>query len=339
MRRSGRLDFLKVSFVEAVGDAYENREGEWEDPDSLNEGKERNARLNIVAFGGIVLLVMALGALYLRFSPSPSLSSLTGQEVASVEGAEVRLSEFVEDSSMEELQDAALEAIRGFMEAESLADSTAFLVGGDQQLPLLQDYYGRPENRFPKGFQKVVKVVPNAIAEFFYFAIFAADHDEVVHQFIALESGDQMRVDWACSVSYGELSYHDFSAQKPEKSQKMRFMIQPEVVKPTKGPVIQLEELDPSEFDDEFDREDPQPFALLTDLNGEIQFRAKIAPEAQKCMDLLKALHGRKMRLPVQLRLVWDQDGQYPKVTALDHLWWFDYPLLAKSEPPIDWDQ
>jgi len=248
---------------------------------------------------------------------------------------DIKFSEFLENSTMSELEDAAIDVTRSFMEAQNLDEATHFMVGGDKRLPFLREFYSRSENSFPKGFKKVIKTYPNSIVGIFYFSVFVHDQEETVHQFIAVPAGEKMLIDWACSVAYGDLSKEAFFTQKPDTPTSMRFFAEPQPEQVGKKSTIQVEELEPF-GPRKIDPESSSKFLRLSDLNAEDVFRVRVSPECKKCLRLFQFLKAKSLRLPVQLKLVWNHEVQCPEISSLEHIWWFDFEMIGPTAAPSE---
>ena len=58
------------------------------------------------------------------------------------------------------------------------------------------------------------------------------------------------------------------------------------------------------------------------------EIRAKVAPDATKCLAFLRNLARDPQGVPVQIQVAWDREADAPEITALEHVWWFDYEWL-----------
>lgn len=335
--KSGNLDFVKTSLEKAASGSPQDLEEKWNDGETSDDGEREGSKRFVIALAVFVLLLAVMGVLFLMFGESSGSDSPTVQASADPQ-AVTKLSDFLENSTMEELEESAVKAIRGFMESETLAKSTEYIVGGSKRANLLEEFYGRPENSFPNGFKKVLKKIPNTISGVFYFAVFATDQNDVIHQFVVVPVGEKMRVDWACSVAYGEFSKEAFFEKKPDSPANMRFFVEPAPKPLRQNSNIQLVELETFGLDP-IKSTYPEPsdqFLRLTDLNAEVSFSARISPKAHKCLGLLRLLQAKPSRLPVQLKLVWNSELQCPEITSLEYIWWFDPEGITLTSSPFD---
>lgn len=329
LEKSGALSYAATPFSDALIKNPEDEEREW-DSNADPAGKEErdfmtSARLR--GFIAVIVLVGILGFAYLRFflpdgGSESRMAAMENQEQLS----NIRFSDFLENSTYGELRAESIDLSRGFMEAGSLDEATQFILGGRERLPALQEFYGRSEESFPKGFKSVKKVIPNALAGIFYFIVFASDLEDQIHQLIVVPAGEKMLIDWACSVGYGPMSVEKFFETKPTTPVRFRFFVGRDLPRIAKNSSLMsfpfyIEGLERSL------RETPR-FFRLTDTEEEESFYARISPSAARAMGLYYRLSWTSETVPVQLQLVWNQDLGYPEVVEVKRFWWFDYEFV-----------
>ena len=225
-----------------------------------------------------------------------------------------------------EFGEAALETAKRFVEAKDLNQAAQYIVGGKDRLEFLEEFYSRPGESFPNGFKKVVKNIPNSLSGIPYFLVVVKDLDGNSHRFVVMPREDGMLIDWAFSVAYGELSGEELSPQNLGSPKLVRLIAIPSSVVPET-------ELIPDEIASKI-KIPRSTFLRLTDVTGEESFYALIAPEAEKCHTLASKLASHRGQLPVQLRVVWNDDFDCLEIKSLESIWWFDFELVTPGLPP-----
>ena len=329
--KSGALSFAGSPMAEALSQNKEAGDKEWDqipgaEPLDKAEVEFKNSAL-LRGWVAAILLLGALGAAYLKFLRVGGTSTENaGPTVLKEPQPQIQFSDFLEESSYDDLEAQSVSAVRGFLDADSLEEASHYILGGEQRLEELVEFYSRPEERFPGAFKKLDKVIPNAIGGIFYFIVFATDQEDRGHQMIVVPAGDKMLVDWAASVGYGAMSVEEFHAKKPTTPVPCRFLISRDIPENAKKSTIFAVPFQAKGFEKSLS-ENPRYFKL-SDLKKEQSFYARVSPEAESAMSLYYRLSWTSETMPVQMQLVWNPELGCPEVAKIERIWWFDYELV-----------
>ena len=331
--KSGSLDYLRHSFEEtAVRTGDESVEDVWQGDLEEEKVEPQNPRGLFAILGLVILVLVGSGVIYLRSSSVDEVGSDRKRVSSSGKTSDleerVYLGKLLENSTPEELQDIAVEVVQAFMESETLEEAARHVLGGEKRLAILQDFYARPENSLPNGFQSVVGKKENSLDGIFYLNVFALDLDRRPHQFIVIPQDDEMLIDWACSVSYGELSKEAFFSQKPKMPVKMRYFASFVSEEPSRPPTVQLEEF---ELPEGLEIEPEPQYLRLSDLEGKEVFEARISFPTRGHTGMAYLRRNPQIRLPVQLQMAWNHEIDEPEIASLDRLWWFDFEMIDQA--------
>lgn len=341
--KSGTLEALSKKFSDQnILSPSDIEEKTWE---TLQEKQPSSARVKITLLAlGIAMFTTPL--IWLRYGHEGGTPQGISEKSTKVY-MESKAHEFVENTEMDDIQNSAIEVVQGFMSAKSPEDAVPYIIGGEKRLPQLQEYYARPEISYPypNGFKRVEKQLTNAIEGIFYQVIFAADQDDVVHQFAIVPSGDQMLIDWACSVEYGELSRKEFFEQKPEEPVLMRFFA--EVTPPHESVFLKGSELERIIAEIDAQRKnvvddplrDENFYFRLSDLDKQDSFHAIVRPGCQGARSLYRRLSEDSIRLPLQLKMVWNPEFKCSEIISIEQTWWFDLDLMDEGYSVNYWEE
>ena len=234
---------------------------------------------------------------------------------------------------LDEMKEGALKAVTGFMEAKDVEKATEFIVGEGKRLELLQEFYRRPGQALPNGVKVLVDPAPVNLAGIYYLLVVAIDKDDNRYQFVVVPSDGEMRIDWKASFSYGELQMKELFTKQPKEPTLMRLTVLSEL--PAEGSGLMLEEIKPRPGIPE------SRFVRFSDGISSASFPALIAPGARKCHELATKIAENpvQVQVPVQVKVVWNDDFECVELKSLEAVWWFDYEWVTPdSQGPKTYD-
>ena len=310
LRRSGEAHQL-YAMEEQLSTDFEE---EWSE-------KERSEKsiFSFLPIGIGVLIVTVIGALiYAKFALPEGNSGEEKTVVAPIDKSDfipiVKISSYLETSTGQEIRDSNKKTLQGFMEAQTAQEKCRHIMGGEALLPQMLEYESRPDARRPRGFQEMVLEIPNSIASIPYWSARAKDLDGKVYEFIMIPTDDGMKIDWACSMEYGELSLQEFLTTKPEKPVRMRLMVAHDPLRNVDGVLN---------------------YFIASDTTRKYEFSLHITDEFFFLKNLLGRLRGRPIRQPLQLEIFWNAERKMAEVRQLNYIWWFDIDSINLEAPEL----
>lgn len=123
-----------------------------------------------------------------------------------------------------------------------------------------------------------------------------------------------MKIDWACSVIYGELAHREFLEKKPEHPVEMRITVGDDPLRNVDGifNYFTVKYADPNaEFSLYFSDDEPGMSNLAA---------------------LLKATGGEQN---LQVEMFWNAERNRAEISKVNSIWWFDIEMIEKAAPEL----
>ncbi len=282
-------------FHEAVGD---DAEGGYLDPEAFVEkGMSSRFTRNLILGTAVVLGLMLVGIwVLIRLSSPEAVVAMKPKE---------ELVTFVERSNPGEVEKAVDEAVRGFMSAASPAERSRFVMGGDEVLPLMEEFYGRAGAVLPNGCAEIPDQMSSVAGGELLIGARGVDLDGREIWLSVISGMDGMLVDWESTVGYGELPWSVFLDERPSEEVLMR--------------VYLLRFIDEKEVE----KKNPSYFYRIS---GKNQSRSLIAEPIRgsevesKLAEIVPASESH----PATVRLRFREGQPFAEITELVHDLWVD---------------
>lgn len=108
------------------------------------------------------------------------------------------------------------------MTATSHVERARFVMGGDDILPLMEDYYGRDGGIPPNGCADIPDQMSSVVGGDLLIGAKGVDLNGRGIWFSLISGRDGMVIDWESTVGYGELSWSGFLEKRPSEEVLMR---------------------------------------------------------------------------------------------------------------------
>lgn len=302
------------SNIEINTDAFlpEDVEEEWNSSE-----QEKNPLLKFVLIGGAIAL-LAMGTAWIFGISQPE--SAENRPTVQTESPEskIEISPYLNSTSAAEVMKSSALTAQSFMDAASADERCEHILGGKSRLPQMLEFESRPNVRLPRGFEKVVRQIPNTIAGIPYWNLFATDKDGHLFEFVMIPTAEGMKIDWACSVKYGELSRQAFLMQKPEEPVRMRIVVSNDPLRNVDGILNYL-------------------IVLNGDPNAE--FSAYFSYEKLGLKNIAALLRSTGGQQNLQVEMTWNAKLKMAEISKLNYIWWFDIEMIRQAAPELLADQ
>lgn len=211
-------------------------------------GEQGNARKKLIIIGSLLsLLLLGVGGIItMGLLHEPALvtqvnTATTNKEIPPLPP----LTEaFMERTAPEEFSKAVETTLKGFMNASTHKERCQFILNGEGKISKLEEFYAREQAAFlPKGFGRVEVSIPAAFdGRSMVLALAVEKSGKRAWNYSLFPEGDSMKINWETSVSYGEMNWRSFLAEKPSKPTQMRVYL-------SQIPVVQMTQFSPDHYD------------------------------------------------------------------------------------------
>jgi len=139
---------------------------------------------------------------------------------------EVEISNFLIGLTPQEAREASEDAIRGMMNASSVAERLEWTRPVSGLKERMEEYYSREGGLVGIKFGSIVDLSPVAFDGVPMEVVIATGKGtETTFPFTVLPGSDRMLVDWDSSVAYGEMSWDKMLVERPTQAVQMRVFV------------------------------------------------------------------------------------------------------------------
>jgi hypothetical protein len=144
-----------------------------------------------------------------------------------VDRTEVEISKFLTELTPQEAREATEDAVRGMMDATSIAERLEWARPVSGLRERMEVYYSREGGMVDMKFGSFVDVSPVAFEGVPMEVVIATGKGaETNFPFTVLPGSDRMLVDWDSSVAFGEMSWDKLLAERPTQAVQMRVFLE-----------------------------------------------------------------------------------------------------------------
>lgn len=277
----------------------------FDDPELYSEKLVVGRTVRNLGFGILGLLVVALVGIFVLIQ----WSTKNEDEVAA--DSDLVVLSFMERAKPAEIKASVEQAVRGFMEGETLEERARYLVRGEEMLPLLKEYYKRVQNPLPRGFTGINEQINSAFGGIPLTAARALDEDRDEHWFTVVSGRDQMLIDWESTVCYGEIEWGNFIKNRAEKEYLMR------------GYLLRVVD------EEQAGKGDAPLYYRVKDRSGAVSIVAEPS-RGGKVESLLKSLVAEGESRPMTVRIKFGDGEPFAQITEVVHDLWIDVDRVEK---------